>query len=94
MTNGADARIKSFGVKDGGLDMQLEGGACQALVEAFGDQFKKEGGVNYIEMSFNHPEIGMMTVTVQKTQGMTPAEKVARMKALVKAGEIEAALAL
>lgn len=89
-----DTNIKSMNVVDGGLNIELEGGACQLLAESFADQFAESGATNYLEMSFYSEKTGSLVVTMQKSGAITPAGKVAKMKELIIAGDIEAALAV
>jgi len=81
-------------VVDGGLNIELEGGACRLLAESFADQFSESGAKNYLEISFYSDKTGPLVVTMQKAGAITPAGKVAKMKELIKAGDIEAALAV
>jgi len=58
----------------GGFGIQLEGGACHLLAEAFADQFKSSGAINYLEVNFFHDELGDISVTMQRTSGKTPGQ--------------------
>lgn len=58
----------------GGFGIQLEGGACHLLAEAFAEQFKGSGAINYLEVNFVHDELGGMSVTMQRTGGKTPGQ--------------------
>ena len=49
----------------------------QIMAEAFADQFKSSGAVNYLELLFEHKEIGPLTVTMQRVEGLTPSQKLA-----------------
>lgn len=79
---------------DSGASLEFEGGACQVIAEAFAEQFVGSGAVNYLEMTFTSEERGSFVVTMQKVGGMTPAEKVAKIKVLIREGKLEEALAL
>lgn len=63
---------------DGGFGFEFSGGVCQLLAEAYADQFRESGAVNYLELLFNHTEIGPLTITMQRVEGLTPAQKLAR----------------
>jgi hypothetical protein len=89
-----DANIVGMSTNKGGLDLQMEGGACGMLAACFAEQFKDSGAKNYLELSFFHEDTGPMTVTMQRAVGMTPDAKVAKMKELIQAGDIEGAMAL
>jgi len=89
-----DANIKSMKANNGSLDLELEGGACRLLAEAFSEQFIDSGATNYLEVSFYSEKTGPLIVTMQRAGAITPAGKVAKIKELIKVGEIEAALAV
>lgn len=66
--------IKNIGLNNG-LNIDLEGGACQLLAEQFGYQFSKSDAKNYIEMSFISREYlpdEKLVVTIQRMKGKTP----------------------
>ncbi len=63
----------------GGLSISMSGMAVQALVASFAGQFKANGATNYLELSGNHPETGPFTITMQRTKGLTPVEKLEAM---------------
>lgn len=89
-----EPRIKNLNTENGGLSMELEGGACQLLAESFIDQFKDNKAKNYLEVGFYNEETGPITVTIQRVNGLTPAGKLNRIKELIRQGDIEAALAV
>lgn len=89
-----DANITGISLKDGGLDISMEGGACKALAELFAEQFIDLGGVNYVELVFDSDKIGPLVVTMQRIDGMTPGGKVAKIKELIRAGKLDDALKL
>lgn len=66
---------------DGGFGFEFSGGLCQLLAEAYADQFRESGAVNYLELLFNHTEIGPLTITMQRVEGLTPAQKLAKAEA-------------
>lgn len=90
----ADTNIRSMEVKDGGLNLQLEGGACRLLAASFASQFSESGATNYLEMTFHSDETGPLVVTLQKAGAITPAGQVAKIKELIESGDLEAALAV
>ena len=62
-----------------GLNISMSGLAVQMLAASFAGQFKANGATNYLEMSGNHPETGPFTITMQRTHGLTPAQKLSAM---------------
>lgn len=62
---------------DGSFGFTFSGLAIQIMAESFADQFKSSGAVNYLELLFEHSEIGPLTVTMQRVDGLTPAQKLA-----------------
>lgn len=63
---------------DGGFGFEFSGGVCQLLAEAYAEQFKQSGAINYLELLFQHSEIGPLTITMQRVDGLTPAQKLAQ----------------
>jgi len=77
-----ELRLNSAGPKkDGGFGFEFSGGVCQLLAEAYADQFKQSGAINYLELLFDHTEIGPLTITMQRVEGLTPAQKLAKVEA-------------
>lgn len=79
--------------RNGGVDIGLEGGACQLLAEAFFDQFVEAGAVNFLEVrleSSTRMPGKAMTVTMQLADGVTPGQKIAEANARI--AELEAQL--
>ncbi|HHL1954504.1 TPA: hypothetical protein ACQ2HS_001998 [Klebsiella pneumoniae] len=66
---------------DGGFGFTFSGLAVQLMAESFADQLKQSGAVNYLELLFEHAEIGPLTVTMQRVEGLTPAQKLAKAEA-------------
>lgn len=62
-----------------GLGISMSGMALQMVAASFAGQFKANGATNYLELSGNHPETGPFTITMQRTHGLTPAQKLAAM---------------
>lgn len=62
---------------DGGFGFTFSGFAVQLMAESFADQFRESGAINYLELLFEHNEIGPLTVTMQRVEGLTPAQKLA-----------------
>lgn len=63
--------------KDGSFGSTFSGFAIQMMAECFANQFKSSGAINYLELLFEHVDIGEMTVTMQRVEGLTPAGKLA-----------------
>lgn len=72
------AFISQFDANDG-INLSISGVAVQLLAASFAGQFKASGATNYLEMSGNHPETGPFTITMQRTEGLTPVEKLEAM---------------
>ncbi len=71
-----DTMLTDMAVRDGGINLSLEGGACQLLANSFAEQFKESGATNYLEMSFDSMDanIGELVVTMQRKDGDTPGQ--------------------
>lgn len=63
--------------QDGSFGFTFSGLAVQLMADCFADQFKSSGAINYLELLFEHAEVGEMTVTIQRVEGLTPAQKLA-----------------
>lgn len=48
----------------------------------FAGEFKRSGAKNYLELLYEVPEFGELTVTIQKVDGKTPAQRIAELEAL------------
>lgn len=66
--------LTNMGIVNGGMNITLEGGACQLLADAFCEQFRGSGATNFVEMGFTGPDNLQLLVTLQKVYGKTPAQ--------------------
>lgn len=66
---------------DGGFGFEFSGGICQLMAEAYAEQFRQSGAINYLELLFNHSDIGPLTITMQRVEGLTPAQKFTQAEA-------------
>lgn len=74
-----EMRLNNAGPRaDGGFGFEFSGGVCQLMAEAFAEQFKQSGAINYLELLFDHSDIGPLTITMQRVDGLTPAHKLAK----------------
>lgn len=73
---------------DGSFGFTFSGFAVQLMAESFVDQFKSSGAVNYLELVFEHVDVGQMTVTMQRVEGLTPAQKLAQAEARIEELEL------
>lgn len=65
----------------GGFGMELEGGACRLLANAFAEQFKEAGAVNFLEVNFTSDTLGPISVIMQRSQGKTPGSILSEARA-------------
>lgn len=63
-----------------GMDLGVKGLAAQMMAASFAGQFIGNSAVNYLEMRFLHPDVGPFTVTIQRTQGLTPAQRLKQVE--------------
>lgn len=70
-----EAYLNAFTASKGAANFDLQGSACRVLAASFAGQFKGSGAINYLEIQMAHEEIGEFTVTMQRKQGETPAQK-------------------
>lgn len=73
---------------DGSFGFSFSGFAVQLMAESMAQQFKDSGAVNYLELLFHHKDIGPMTVTMQREEGLTPAQKLAQAEARIQELEL------
>ena len=69
-----DTVVHGLHIDSDGLYMGVSGEAPRAMAEMLADQFKRGGGINYIEMRFESKEVcpgEWFVVTVQKVGGQT-----------------------
>ena len=67
--------VRDLYCEDGSMYFGFKGGAAELLAQSFGDQFIKERGINYVEVTFDAPRLGpseKLIVTLQKMSGKTP----------------------
>jgi len=77
-----EVRLHGAGPRaDGGFGFEFSGGVCPLMAEAYAEQFKQSGAINYLELLFNHSDIGPLTITMQRVEGLTPAQKLAQAEA-------------
>ncbi|MFM5713791.1 hypothetical protein ACET77_06220 [Aeromonas allosaccharophila] len=53
--------------------------AEKALIAAYSSLFVERGATNYLEVKGARPELGPFTITLQRTEGLTPVEKLEAM---------------
>ncbi|MFA7819353.1 hypothetical protein [Aeromonas dhakensis] len=53
--------------------------AEKAIIAAYASIFAKRGATNYLEVKGTRPELGPFTITLQRTEGLTPVEKLEAM---------------
>ena len=68
------AFLQGMSVHESTLQLNITGLASQMLANAFAGQFKGSCATNYLELSFEHPDVGRFTVTMQKVSGKTPGQ--------------------
>ena len=68
---------------DGSFGFSFSGFAVQLMAESMAQQFKESGAVNYLELVFHHKDIGPITVTMQREEGLTLAQKLAQAESRI-----------
>lgn len=53
--------------------------AEKALIAAYASLFAERSATNYLEVKGARPELGPFTITLQRTEGLTPVEKLEAM---------------
>lgn len=57
--------------------------ASAMFATMFAGEFVRHGAKNYLELSYDVPELGYFTVTTQRKDGKTPGERIAELEAVV-----------
>ncbi|MBW3797775.1 hypothetical protein GPK29_11700 [Aeromonas hydrophila] len=60
-------------------ELRLSDVSLQLMAAGFAGKMKANAAENYMEFGLLHPETGPITLTVQRTEGFTPAQKLAAM---------------
>ncbi len=60
-------------------ELRLSDVSMQLMAAGFAGKMKANAAENYMEFGLFHPETGHITLTVQRTEGLTPAQKLAAM---------------
>ncbi|KZR04292.1 hypothetical protein A3N63_21295 [Klebsiella aerogenes] len=56
--------------------------AAAMFAMMFAGEFVRSGTTNYLELLYDVPEFGEMTVTLQKVEGKTPGQRIAELESL------------
>lgn len=66
------------------LESLFKGEMASAMFATmFAGEFVRSGARNYLELGYNVPEMGDFTVTIQRKEGKTPGERIAKLEAVV-----------
>ncbi|WP_323912019.1 hypothetical protein [Aeromonas caviae] len=60
-------------------ELRLSDVSLQLMAAGFAGKMKANAAENYMEFGLFHPETGHLTLTVQRKEGLTPAQKLAAM---------------
>lgn len=60
-------------------ELRLSDVSMQLMAAGFAGKMKANAAENYMEFGLFHPETGHITLTVQRKEGLTPAQKLAAM---------------
>lgn len=75
------AFINGMAPSEEGMTIGVNGLAAQLMAASFAGQFVGSGAINYLAINMEHREIGEFVVTMQRKNGITPAEKLKQVKA-------------
>lgn len=76
-----DVHIEKLVYENGVLDLNATHPMASAVTAALVSVFVSGGAENYFEMSVYHPNVGPMSVTLQKTIGKTPGQVAGELRA-------------
>lgn len=60
-------------------ELRLSDVSLQLMAAGFAGKMKANAAENYMEFGLSHPDTGPITITVQRAEGLTPAQKLAAM---------------
>lgn len=60
-------------------ELRLSDVSLQLMAAGFAGKMKANAAENYMELGLFHPDTGPITITVQRAEGLTPAQKLAAM---------------
>lgn len=60
-------------------ELRLSDVSLQLMAAGFAGKMKANSAENYMEFGLFHPDTGPITITVQRAEGLTPAQKLAAM---------------
>ncbi|MGL5293314.1 MAG: hypothetical protein ACRC9V_06055 [Aeromonas sp.] len=60
-------------------ELRLSDVSLQLMAAGFAGKMKANAAENYMEFGLFHPDTGPITITVQRAEGLTPAQKLAAM---------------
>ncbi|CAD7529637.1 hypothetical protein [Aeromonas hydrophila] len=60
-------------------ELRLSDVSLQLMAAGFAGKMKANAADNYMEFGLFHPDTGPITITVQRVEGLTPAQKLAAM---------------
>ena len=76
--------IEELKIDKNGLNARMTGTPLHLFAEAIVENFKESGATNFVEMQFTHEELGHFVLTMQKSDGLTPAAKLNTAEGLVR----------
>ena len=76
----SETMLRDLSVGNGSINASFEGGAVHLLVDSLATQFVESGAHNYIEMQFHSEATGPLLLTLQRVNGMTPHELLAKVE--------------
>lgn len=69
-----EVRLKELHMDERGLEMTFGGSAIRIVAEGLVEEFKKAGGVNYVEWNLHRADMGWFTLTMRRQNGTSPGE--------------------
>lgn len=60
-------------------ELRLSDVSLQLMAAGFAGKMKANAAENYMEFGLFHPDTGPITITIQRAEGLTPAQKLAAM---------------
>lgn len=76
----SETMLRDLSVGNGSINATFEGGAAHLLVDSLATQFIESGVHNYIEMQFHSEATGPLLLTLQRVNGATPHELLAKVE--------------
>jgi DNA-directed RNA polymerase subunit L len=75
-------------IDERGVDFAMRHPIVPTMAEHLAEAFRNAGGVNYVTFEINHPEMGRLSLRMQRAEGETPETQARRLRRVVSRARI------